>query len=69
MMHNFHNNYNQHEETDEVLKIIFISILILIGLALLGSTIFGVVTCIRAFSSPPVEVVGPWKILPEESKV
>lgn len=69
-MNHFRNAYDQQqEEMDEVLKMIFISILILVGLIMIASTIFGIIVCIRTFSSPPVETVGPWKILTEESKV
>ena len=43
--------------------------MILIGLIVLGSTIFGVIVCLRLISSPPLQTVGTWKILTEDSKV
>ncbi len=64
-----HNNYDQQQQIDEIVKVTFITILILIGLILLGLIIFGVAVGIRLISSPPIETVGTWKILPEESKV
>ena len=52
-----------------MIKIIFVTILFLIGLILLGSMLFGIAFCIRLILSPPTETVGTWNILPEESKV
>ncbi len=52
-----------------MIKIIFVTILFLIGLILLGAMLFGIAFCIRLILSPPTETVGTWNILPEESKV
>jgi len=70
VLHRLYNDYDQ-EQVDEIIKIIFVTILMLIILILLGSIIFGIIVCIRLISSPPtpIETVGTWKILPEESKV
>jgi len=67
-MHRLYHNYDQ-EQIDGMIKIIFITILFLIGLILLGSMLFGIAVCIRLISSPPIETVGTWNRLAEESKV
>jgi lipopolysaccharide/colanic/teichoic acid biosynthesis glycosyltransferase len=67
-MHRFYHNYDQ-EQINEMIKIIFITILSLIGLILFSSILFGIAICIRLISFSPIETVGTWNILPEESKV
>jgi len=64
-----YNNNEQQQKIDEIIKIIFITMLMLIALFLLGSITFGITVCIRLISSPPKETVGIWKVLAEESKV
>ena len=54
---------------DQIIRIAFITILLLIGLILLSSILLGVAICIRLISSSPTETVGTWNILSEESKV
>lgn len=53
---------------DQIIRIAFITILLLIGLILLSSILLGVAVCIRLISSS-TETVGTWNILSEESKV
>ncbi len=67
-IHRLYDHYDQQQQVDDIIKIIFIAILILISLILLGSVIFGIVVCIRFISSAPIETVGTWNILTEDSK-
>jgi lipopolysaccharide/colanic/teichoic acid biosynthesis glycosyltransferase len=69
IMHRFNNNYDQQQQIDSMIKMIFIIIFALVGLILLGSVMFGIAVCIRLMLSAPLETVGKWKILNEESKV
>ena len=67
-IHRLHANEND-EPMDHFIRIIFITILLLIGLILLSSILLGITVCIRLISSSTTETVGTWNILSEESKV
>jgi hypothetical protein len=69
MLHRLTNDYDNQQLIPAIIQIIFITIMVLIGLLLLGSVIFGVAICIRLLSFSPAQTVGTWKILNEESKV
>ncbi|CAF1028068.1 unnamed protein product [Rotaria sordida] len=69
IFHYMNNNYDQKQEINDIIKIIFISILTLISLILFSSIIFGTFICIRWILFPSIEPVGVWKTLLEESNV
>jgi hypothetical protein len=52
-----------------MIKMVLMIILTLIGLILFGAIVFGFVVYTRIILYPPVETVGEWKTLSEESKV
>jgi hypothetical protein len=69
MFRRLNNNLDDQQRATELTEIIFITIFTLIGLILLASMIFGMIVCIRLMFTPPVETVGTWKVLADESKV
>jgi len=69
MLRRLTNDYDNQQLIAAIIQIIFITIMVLIGLLLLGSVIFGVAICIRLLSLSSAQTVGTWKILNEESKV
>ncbi|UJR13749.1 hypothetical protein I4U23_000759 [Adineta vaga] len=55
--------------SQRLIKIIFIIIVIFIGIILFGSIIFGIITLTRIILYSPVEIFHEWKSLDEESNI
>ncbi|CAF3324674.1 unnamed protein product [Rotaria sp. Silwood1] len=69
IFHHLNDSYDPQQEINDIIKIIFISILTFISLILFSSIIFGALICIRLILFSPREPVGVWKTLIEESSV
>lgn len=69
MFHRRDDNLDDQQRMAEFIQVVFVTVFTLIGLFLLALMIFGTIVCVRTIFNAPVENVGTWKVLAEESKV